>query len=86
MMIGMFDRNASSTIDFQEFRALWKYVSDWEKCFRFVQREKLFISSIFPSRKFDLDGSGTIDKHELKTALASFGKYSIAHRFDSVFC
>jgi Ca2+-binding EF-hand superfamily protein len=57
MMIGMFDRDGSSTIDFQEFRALWKYVSDWEKCFR----------------KFDLDGSGTIDKHELKTALSSFG-------------
>ena len=35
MMIGMFDRDQSSTIDFQEFRALWKYVSDWEKCFRF---------------------------------------------------
>jgi len=35
MMIGMFDQDASSTIDFQEFRALWKYVSDWEKCFRF---------------------------------------------------
>jgi hypothetical protein len=33
--IGMFDRDASSTIDFQEFRALWKYVLDWEKCFRF---------------------------------------------------
>jgi len=32
----MFDRDGSSTIDFQEFRALWKYVSDWEKCFRFV--------------------------------------------------
>jgi len=57
MMIGMFDRDGSSTIDFQEFRALWKYVSDWEKCFR----------------RFDLDGSGTIDQHELKTALSSFG-------------
>jgi len=57
MMIGMFDRDGSSTIDFQEFRALWKYVSDWEKCFR----------------RFDLDGNGSIDKHELKTALSSFG-------------
>ncbi len=78
MMIGMFDRDGSSTIDFQEFRALWKYVSDWEKCFRYVVgffyiediKQKLFYS-----RKFDLDGSGTIDKHELKTALSSFGSF-----------
>ncbi|CAF1077853.1 unnamed protein product [Rotaria magnacalcarata] len=57
MMIGMFDRDGSSTIDFKEFRALWFYVTEWEKCFR----------------RFDLDGSGTIDKHELKIALSSFG-------------
>ncbi|CAF3580116.1 unnamed protein product [Rotaria sordida] len=54
---GMFDHDGSSTIDYQEFRALWSYVTEWEKCFR----------------KFDLDGSGSIDKHELKTALSSFG-------------
>ncbi|CAF3793551.1 unnamed protein product [Rotaria magnacalcarata] len=54
---GMFDRDGSSTIDFKEFRALWFYVTEWEKCFR----------------RFDLDGSGTIDKHELKIALSSFG-------------
>ncbi|CAF0762399.1 unnamed protein product [Adineta steineri] len=64
MMIGMFDRDGSSTIDFQEFRDLWKYVSDWEKCFK----------------KFDLDGSGSIDKHELKTALSSFG-YRLSDNF-----
>ncbi|CAF3396888.1 unnamed protein product [Rotaria socialis] len=59
MMIGMFDRDGSSTIDFKEFRALWHYVTEWEKCFR----------------RFDLDGSGTIDKHELKIALSSFGMF-----------
>ncbi|CAF1230790.1 unnamed protein product [Adineta ricciae] len=64
MMIGMFDRDESSTIDFQEFRLLWKYVSDWEKCFK----------------QFDLDGSGAIDKHELKTALSSFG-YRLSDNF-----
>lgn len=31
---GMFDRDGSSTIDFQEFQALWRYVTEWEKCFR----------------------------------------------------
>jgi len=31
---------------------------------------------MFYCRKFDLDGSGTIDKHELKTALSSFGKFA----------
>ncbi|CAF0878703.1 unnamed protein product [Rotaria sp. Silwood1] len=61
---GMFDRDASSTIDFKEFRALWMYVTEWEKCFR----------------RFDLDGSGSIDKYELKTALSSFG-YRLSDRF-----
>ncbi|CAF3396898.1 unnamed protein product [Rotaria socialis] len=59
MTFGMFDRDGSSTIDFKEFRALWHYVTEWEKCFR----------------RFDLDGSGTIDKHELKIALSSFGMF-----------
>jgi hypothetical protein len=36
LLIGMFDQDGSSTIDFQEFRALWRYVTEWEKCFRFV--------------------------------------------------
>jgi Ca2+-binding EF-hand superfamily protein len=39
----------------------------------FVFFETKNYSKIFHSRKFDLDGSGTIDKHELKTALSSFG-------------
>ncbi len=58
-MIGMFDRNNTSTIDFQEFASLWKYIDDWQKCFR----------------NFDRDNSGSIDKNELKQALTSFGKF-----------
>ena len=58
MMISMFDRNNSSTIDFEEFASLWKYIDDWQKCFR----------------TFDRDNSGSIDKNELKQALTAFGK------------
>jgi hypothetical protein len=69
----MFDQDGSSTIDFQEFRSLWRYVTEWEKCFRFVFNSIKHYKIHLFSRKFDLDGSGTIDKHELKTALSSFG-------------
>jgi programmed cell death protein 6 len=58
LMIGMFDRNGSSTISFDEFAALWKYVTDWQNCFR----------------SFDQDGSGSIDRNEFKQALNAFGK------------
>lgn len=57
LMIGMFDRDRTGTINFQEFGALWKYVTDWQSTFR----------------SYDRDNSGSIDKGELKTALTSFG-------------
>ena len=57
LMIGMFDRDRSGTINFQEFSQLWKFVTDWQNCFR----------------TYDRDNSGTIDKNELKTALTGFG-------------
>jgi programmed cell death protein 6 len=70
MMIGMFDRDGSSTIDFNEFASLWKYVNDWQACFR----------------SFDRDNSGSIDKNEFKQALTAFGnsrlfKYSSSYFF-----
>ena len=43
---------------FKKFLALWKYIDDWQKCFR----------------SFDRDNSGSIDKNELKQALTAFGK------------
>ena len=61
MMIGMFDRDNSSTISFDEFVSLWKYIDDWQRCFR----------------SFDRDNSGSIDRNELKTALTTFGNYNI---------
>jgi len=57
LMIGMFDRSHRGTVNFQDFTALWKYVTDWQSCFR----------------SFDRDNSGFIDKNELKSALTSFG-------------
>lgn len=63
-MIGMFDRDNSATIDFEEFTALWKYIDDWQKCFR----------------SFDQDNSGSIDKNELKLALTAFGKFIAKER------
>lgn len=54
----MFDRDFSGTINYQEFTQLWKYVTDWQNTFR----------------QFDQDGSGSIDRHELKNALLTFGK------------
>ena len=56
---GMFDKDRNGTITFQEFGALWKYVQDWQTCFR----------------GFDRDNSGSIDRNELKQALTSFGNY-----------
>jgi len=53
----MFDRKQSGSIDFHEFQALWKYVTDWQNCFR----------------SFDHDNSGSIDRRELKNALTTFG-------------
>ncbi len=63
----MFDRDRSGTINFQEFGALWKYVNDWQTTFK----------------SYDKDNSGSIDKHELKTALTSFG-YRLSDQFYGV--
>nr|CAH7725622.1 unnamed protein product [Callosobruchus chinensis] len=57
LMIGMFDRNNRGQVSFEDFGALWKYVTDWQNCFR----------------SFDRDNSGNINKEELRTALTSFG-------------
>ncbi|XP_044747952.1 programmed cell death protein 6 isoform X2 [Coccinella septempunctata] len=57
LMIGMFDKSNQGKITFEDFSSLWKYVTDWQNCFR----------------SFDRDNSGNIDKNEMKTALSSFG-------------
>lgn len=40
-----------------EFAGLWKYIEDWQRVFR----------------HFDRDASGSIDGHELASALKNFG-------------
>ncbi|XP_014773297.1 programmed cell death protein 6 isoform X1 [Octopus bimaculoides] len=67
LMVGMFDRDNSGTINFQEFTQLWKYVTDWQNTFR----------------AFDTDGSGSIDRNELKAALQTFG-YRLSDPFYSM--
>jgi len=57
LMIMMFDKDHTGTIGFHEFSGLWKYVTDWQNCFR----------------GFDRDNSGHIDFNELKQALTTFG-------------
>ncbi|ERL93938.1 programmed cell death protein 6 [Dendroctonus ponderosae] len=57
LMMGMFDRENRGQISFEDFGALWKYVTDWQNCFR----------------SFDRDNSGNIDKNEMKHALMTFG-------------
>ncbi|XP_002168493.2 programmed cell death protein 6 isoform X1 [Hydra vulgaris] len=57
LMIGMFDKDRSGTINVYEFAALWKYIQEWKQCFD----------------SFDRDRSGTIDQNELNQAFTSFG-------------
>lgn len=53
----MYDKSNKGTISFDDFGNLWKYITDWQNCFR----------------SFDKDGSGNIDRNELHAALQTFG-------------
>lgn len=57
ILTGMFDRRQTGGVTFEEFQSLWKYVTDWQNCFR----------------SFDRDNSGSIDRNELQQALVTFG-------------
>ena len=57
MMIKMFDRDHSQTINVNEFCELWKYLGDWRKTFD----------------RYDVDRSGNISQQELAQALQQMG-------------
>jgi len=57
LMIGMFDRDRTGTIELQEFQALWTYIGQWRGIFD----------------QFDRDRSGAIDGSELHTMLTQMG-------------
>lgn len=63
-IIAMFDRENKRGINFTEFAGVWKYITDWQGVFR----------------TYDRDGSGAIDKNELKQALTGFG-YRLSDQF-----
>ncbi|EFN86989.1 peflin isoform X2 [Harpegnathos saltator] len=57
LMIGMFDKEKSGTINISEFQALFNYVNAWLGVFR----------------GFDHDNSGSIQENELSAALTQMG-------------
>lgn len=57
LLMGLFDTNRTGDIDFNEFSGLWRYIEEWQHVFR----------------RFDQDGSGSIDGSELQSALTQFG-------------
>ncbi|XP_031844511.2 penta-EF-hand domain containing protein peflin [Nomia melanderi] len=57
LMIGMFDKEKSGTIDLFEFQSLYNYINAWLGVFR----------------GFDHDNSGNIQENELSAALTQMG-------------
>ena len=57
LMISMFDKDQSGTIDFSEFCNLWTYIQQWKGVFD----------------RYDRDRSGAIEMNELQTALSDMG-------------
>jgi len=57
LMIGMFDKDFSGTIDMYEFQALWHYIQQWKATFD----------------RFDSNRSGSIEGQELHQAFATMG-------------
>lgn len=57
MMIGMFDKERSGSIDVMGFQALWNYIQQWKTVFE----------------RYDADRSGQIEANELQRAISEMG-------------
>ncbi|CAG5120398.1 unnamed protein product [Candidula unifasciata] len=57
LMIGMFDKDFSGTIDLYEFQALWHYIQQWKQTFD----------------RYDINRSGSIEGPELQQAFMTMG-------------
>jgi len=57
LLMTLFDTDRTGDINFNEFSGLWRYIEEWQHVFR----------------RFDRDGSGSIDGSELQSALTQFG-------------
>ena len=57
MLLGIFDKDNSGTIDIREFQQLWQYINQWKGIFD----------------RYDRDKSGNIDANELYTAYNEMG-------------
>ena len=57
LLSGIFDRDQSGTISFQEFQQLWQYIQQWKGAFD----------------RYDTDRSGAIEGQELYRAFAEMG-------------
>ncbi|BFZ21153.1 hypothetical protein BsWGS_24192 [Bradybaena similaris] len=57
LMIGMFDKDFSGTIDLYEFQALWHYIQQWKQTFD----------------RYDVNRSGSIEGLELQQAFMTMG-------------
>jgi len=57
LLMTLFDNDRDGRINFNEFAALWRYIKDSQKTFK----------------RFDRDGSRSIDSAELGEALSQFG-------------
>lgn len=43
LMISLFDRDRSGTINFEEFKGVWRYINDWTGVFQAYDRGTLGI-------------------------------------------
>ena len=87
--LGLFDKDKSGEICYTEFGALWRYVVDWQNCFKAfdkygqdwdelrtdqrITRDENLKFNDMGGFLYFRDKSGTINQSELQEALTTFG-------------